>query len=241
MLDAIPRNFRNQLLSGLSEAQLGALAEHLEPVELPVKMVLEVPGEPIEHVYFPASGITSIVAISRDGKRVEAGLFGRDGMTGPVVLLGADRSPHETFVQVAGSGHRIEVAALREAMAAEPGIRDRFLLFVHASALQVAQTALVNAKNTIEARLARWLLMCLDRTNGDELVLTHEFLSLMLGVRRSGVTVSVHILEGRGLIRATRGRIRVLDRGALEAAADGGYGIPEAEYQRLLGQRAGEA
>jgi CRP-like cAMP-binding protein len=240
MLDAIPRNFRNQLLSGLTETQLGVLAEHLEPVDLPVRMVLEAPDQPIEHVVFPASGITSIVAIGKGDKRIEAGLFGRDGMSGSVVLLGADRSPHETFVQVAGSGHRIEADALREAMRQEPAIRERFLLFIHASAIQVAQTALANGKQTMEARLARWILMCHDRMDGDEVMLTHEFLSLMLGVRRAGVTVSVHMLEGRGLIKATRGRIRILDRGALEAAADGGYGIPEAEYQRLLGRTAGE-
>jgi CRP-like cAMP-binding protein len=237
MLDAIPRNFRNQLLSGLTEAQLEHLVPHLEPVELPMRLAMQVPHEPIEHVYFPAVGITSIVVTNAGDKRLEAGLFGRAGMSGLPVVMGTDRSPHEVFVQVEGQGHRIEVDALREAMAAEPAIRERFLPFMQATAVQVSYTALANGHHTIEARLARWLLMCDDCSDGDTVVLTHEFLALMLGVRRAGVTVAVHQLEGRGLIKATRGRLRILDRGGLETAA---YGVPEAEYQRLLGGRAGQ-
>ena len=241
MLDAIPRNFRNQLLSGLTEAQLAHLVPHLEPVELPVRLTMQVPGEPIEHVYFPAVGITSIVVADLRGKRIEAGLFGRDGMTGLPVVMGTGRSPHEVFVQVEGQGHRIEADALREAMAAEPALRERFLRYAQALAVQVSFTALTNGHHTIEARFARWMLMCDDRSDGDVIVLTHEFLALMLGVRRSGVTVATHVMEGRGLIKATRGRIRILDRGGLETAADGSYGVPEAEYQRLLGGKAGQA
>ena len=241
MLDAISRNFRNQLLSGLTEAQLAHLVPHLEPVELPVRLTMQVPDEPIEHVYFPAAGITSIAVADARGKRIEAGLFGRDGMTGVPVVMGDDRSPHEVFIQIEGQGHRMDADALREAMAAEPAIRERFLRFTQALAVQVSYTTLANGQHTLPARLARWLLMCADRADGDAFVLTHEFLSLMLGVRRAGVTVAIHELEGRGLIKATRGRIRVLDRGSLEMVADGSYGVPEAEYQRLLGGRAGQA
>ncbi len=241
MLDAIPQNFRNQLLSGLTPAQLAHLVPHLEPVELPVRLTMQVPHEPIEQVYFPASGITSIAVADTRGKRIEAGLFGRDGMTGVPVVMGDDRSPHEVFIQTEGQGHRMNADALREAMAAEPAIRDRFLRFIQAVAIQVSYTTLANGQHTIVARLARWLLMCDDRSDGDTFLLTHEFLSLMLGVRRAGVTVATHELEGRGLIKATRGRIRILDRGGLETAADGSYGTPEAEYQRLLGMKAGQA
>ncbi len=241
MLDAIPHNFRNQLLSGLAPAQLAHLVPHLEPVELPLRMTMQVPDEPIEQVYFPASGITSIAVGDARGKRIEAGLFGRDGMTGLPVVMGDDRSPHEVFIQTEGQGHRMDADALREAMAAEPAIRERFLRFIQAIAIQVSYTTLANGQHTIVARLARWLLMCDDRSDGDTFALTHEFLSLMLGVRRAGVTVATHELEGRGLIKATRGRIRILDRGGLETAADGAYGVPEAEYQRLLGGKAGRA
>jgi CRP-like cAMP-binding protein len=235
MLDAVPGNFRNRLLAGLTEAQLGRLAPDLEPVELTLRMELETPSEPIEHVYFPGSGVGSVIAIGPDGQRVEAGLFGREGMSGLAVVLGADRSPNETRYQLPGTGHRIEVGVLREAMGAEPAIRERFLLYSQAFAVQVAHTTLANGRSTIAVRLARWLLMCHDRVSGDVLELTHEFLSIMLGVRRSGVTVATHELEGRGLITATRGRIRVLDRGGLLAEAHGIYGVPEAEYARLMG------
>jgi CRP-like cAMP-binding protein len=241
MLDAIPRNFRNQLLSGLTPAQLARLVPHLEPVELPVRLTMQVPGELIEQVYFPSSGITSIVVGDSRGKRIEAGLFGRDGMSGSPVVMGDDRSPHEVFVQTEGQGHRMDADALREAMTAEPAIFARFLRFIQAIAVQVSYTTLANGQHTIVARLARWLLMCDDRSDGDSFSLTHEFLSLMLGVRRAGVTVATHELEGRGLIKATRGRIRILDRGGLETASDGAYGVPEAEYQRLLGAKAGNA
>ncbi len=139
------------------------------------------------------------------------------------------------MVQLPGTGHRIEAAALREAMGAEPAIRERFLRYAQAFSVQVAHTTLANGRHTIQARLARWLLMCQDRVGGDNLDLTHEFLSLMLGVRRAGVTMATHDLEGRGLIKATRGRIRVIDRAGLEAAAPGIYDVPEAEYARLMG------
>ncbi len=236
-MDALSRNFRNALLAGLTEAQLGHLAPELEPVELPLRMMLQAPGEPIEHLYFPGSGLGSLIAVGPDGGRIEAGLFGREGMSGLAVVLGDDRSPHEVVIQVSGAGHRIETDALREAMAAEPAIRERFLRFSQAFAVQVAHTALANGRHTIQARLARWLLMCHDRVSGDSMELTHEFLGLMLGVRRAGVTVTVHDLEGRGVIKATRGRIRLLDRGGLEALAHGIYGVPEAEYERLMGSK----
>lgn len=234
-MDAIARNFRNTLLAGFSEAQLGHLAPEMEPVELPVKAVLQGPDAPLEHVYFPGTGIGSVIAIGTDGQRIEAGLFGRDGMSGLPVVWDDDRSPHEVVMQVPGTGHRLAADALREAMAAEPAIRARFLRYGQAFAVQVTLTALANARHTLPGRLARWLLMCHDRINGDAMELTHEFLSVMLGVRRSGVTVAIHELEGRGYITATRGRLRILDRGGLEALAHGIYGVPEAEYARLLG------
>jgi CRP-like cAMP-binding protein len=235
VFDAAPQRSANLLLAGLTESEFEYLAPHLEPVELAHAMQVEAPDEPIVHAYFPASGLASVIAQDRAGRRIEAGLFGREGMTALSVVMGDDRSPNETTFQIAGSGHRIATDALREAMRAEPAIRDRFLLFAHAFAIQTAQTALANGKHSVEERLARWLLMCQDRVGGYELHLTHEFLSIMLGVRRAGVTVTIHILEGRHLIKAKRGCIRVVDRDGLKAAARGSYGVTEAEYARLLG------
>lgn len=232
--------YRNLLLASLDARQLAWLRPHLEPVDLDLGTVLESPGEPIAHVHFPDAGIGSVMVLGPDGQRVEAGLFGREGMSGLAVVLGEERSPHEVVVQLAGHGHRIEADDLRAAMRAEPSLRELFLRYALTTLGQSANTILANARLGIEARLARWLLMCHDRVDGDVLPLTHEFLSVMLGVRRAGVTVAVHMLEGRGLIRATRGRIHVMDRGGLEQAAGGIYGPSEAEYVRLMGPRAGE-
>ncbi len=230
---------RNLLLAAMDARQLARLRPCLEPVDLPLGTVLESPGEPIDYVYFPEAGIGSVVALGPDGRRVEAGLFGRDGMSGLGVVLGSDRTAQEVLIQRAGDGHRVEADALREAMAADGTIRDLFLRFALALFGQSANTILATARLGLEARLARWLLMCHDRVDGDVLELTHEFLSIMLGVRRAGVTVALHVLEGRNLIKATRGRIQILDRVALEAATGGVYGLAEAEHARLMTREAG--
>jgi CRP-like cAMP-binding protein len=238
MLDVTSRLLPNRLLAGLAESQLARLSPHLEPVDLPLGMMLEPAHEPIAFVYFPASGLTSTVAREPGGGRIEVGIIGREGMTGLPVLMGDDRSPNETQMQVAGTGHRLPADALRAALAAEPALRERFLRYAHTFVIQASQTALANGKHTIEQRLARWLVMCQDRVESEQLPLTHEFLSIMLGVRRAGVTIATHMLEGRGLIRARRGCIRIRDRAGLEAEAGGSYGIPEAEYARLMGAPA---
>jgi CRP-like cAMP-binding protein len=154
-------------------------------------------------------------------------------MSGLALVTGADRSAHHVLVQVPGTGHHLGAEVLREAMTAEPAIRERFGRFAQALAVQATHTALANKRHVTQDRLVRWLLMCHDRVEGDGLELTHEFLGLLLGLRRAGVGAMVPDLEKRGVIRATSGRI--LDRGALEALAHGTYGEPEAEYARLMG------
>ncbi|SDE68895.1 cAMP-binding domain of CRP or a regulatory subunit of cAMP-dependent protein kinases [Limimaricola pyoseonensis] len=226
---------RNWLLSGLDPASALALKADLEPVELPQGLEIEIPGEPLEHAYFPLTGVASMVAVSGDGsQQIEIGLVGCEGMTGLSLVLGDGRTPHRTVIQVPGHGLRIRAEALRAAIA-QPELRDRLLGYAQAMSVQTAHTALANGKLKLDARLARWLLMCHDRSEGDEVALTHDFLSIMLGVRRAGVTVSLHILEGQGLLRATRGLIRILDRRGLEEMVGGFYGVPEAEYRRLVG------
>ncbi|EYD73304.1 Crp/Fnr family transcriptional regulator [Limimaricola hongkongensis] len=224
----------NQLLARMPAALADLVFGDLEPVDLPQGMILEEPNEPVEHVYFPTSGVISIVAMSdRAVAQIEAGLVGREGMSGAMLALGTDRSPHQTTVQIGGAGYRLEADRLRAALQ-QDALRERLLHYCHALSVQTAHTALANAKLKLDARLARWLLMCHDRIDGDEVPLTHGFLSVMLGVRRAGVTVSLHILEGQGLVRATRGLIRILDRDGLEQMVGGCYGVPEAEYARLL-------
>lgn len=138
-------------------------------------------------------------------------------------------------MQVGGEGIRISSNDLREAMDASPTLRLSFLRFVQSLRVQTEQTALANAQAQLEERLCRWLLMCHDRLDGDDLPATHEFLATMLGVRRAGVTTGIQTLQSRGLIRATRGSIEIIDRDGMAVCADGIYGVPEAEYQRLVG------
>jgi CRP-like cAMP-binding protein len=162
------------------------------------------------------------------------GIIGREGLVGVPIVLGVDRSPHGFLVQAEGKALRIATADLRAINAERPAIHAVLMRYVHALMVQTASTAFSNASFTIEARLARWILMTRDRLDSEELPLTHEFLSMMLGVRRPGVTVAVQILEGNGLIRATRGRITVLDRKKLEELADSAYGLAEAEYASAM-------
>ncbi|WP_435167657.1 Crp/Fnr family transcriptional regulator [Falsirhodobacter sp. 1013] len=230
---------QNNLIRTLPDGMRTLIEPHLEPVRLDLRMVLEVPHERPRNVFFPVDGVGSVLAVGRGDFRLEAGLFGREGMTATSIVTGGDRSPTETNIQVAGRGLRMDADCLAELLTRHPEMRAHFLRFVHAMITQITQTAVSNGQFTIEKRLARWLLMCHDRTGDHRLSLTHEFLSVMLGVRRAGVTVATHLLEGEGLIRAERGAITLLDRAGLEAAAGASYGVPEAEYRRLFGDGPG--
>jgi len=224
---------RNRLLSGLTPEDFDLLQPHLEPIPLGLRQWLIEAGEPIQQVYFPEQGIVSIIADTSEG-RIEVGLIGPEGMAGLPVVLGIDHSPHGYMVQAAGEALRIPAPNFRTALRQSPSLHARFLRYAHTLMVQTAQTAFANAGFTIEARLARWILMTDDRLNRDELPLTHDFLSMMLGVRRPGVTIAVQNLEGNRLIRAKRGSITVLDRTGLEGVADSAYGAAEAEYARVM-------
>jgi CRP-like cAMP-binding protein len=218
---------RNRLLATLAPADFSLLEPQLERVPLPAGMRLIEPNTPIEHVYFLEQGIASVVATTPQDRRIEVGIIGREGLTGVPVLLGTDRTPHECFIETAGEGMRMRADGLRRAMAASATLQQHLLRFVHAFTVQIGQTALANASHLIEERLARRLLMCHDRVDGDDLVATHEFLSLMLGVRRGGVTVALQSLEDKGLVSTRRGQVRVVDRAKLEAVAGDSYSVPE--------------
>ncbi|QGZ95446.1 Crp/Fnr family transcriptional regulator [Terricaulis silvestris] len=225
----------NRLLSLLGHSDLALLTPHLTRIPLATRQSIERPNEDITHVYFVESGIVSIVAHSAAHESIEAGLIGYEGVTGISVIMGDHRTPHEAFVQFEGGALRIETAAFRDALAQSETLTRLMLHFVHIFNIQVAHTALANGRAHIEERLARWLLMVHDRTVGDEATLTHEFIALMLGVRRPGVTDALHALEGKAMIRSTRGIVRIVDREGLESLASGTYGVPESEYRRLIG------
>lgn len=234
-MQAVQKTIRNKILAGLSPADFALLQPHLEMLDLPVRKLLEARGRRIEHVYFLDLGLASVVVTSGSRHSLEVGMIGQEGMTGLAVVMGVDSSPAETFMQSAGAGWRIAAARLRAALDHSASLRATMLRHGHTLVTQMAFTALSNGCYTIVERLARWLLMAHDRSGGGAVLLTHEFLSVMLGVRRPGVTAALGDLEKLGIIEATRGQVIVVNRGALEDAANGGYGAAEAEYERLFG------
>jgi CRP-like cAMP-binding protein len=158
-------------------------------------------------------------------------------MTGLPVLLGSDRSPHQTFMQIEGSGVAIGARDLQRLLATRSSLAAHLLRFARVFAVQLAQTALANTKGKLAERLARWLLMAHDRLPGDAVHHTHEFLALMLGTRRAGVTTALNNFEAKTLIASARGRISILDRAGLMSIAGGLYGVPEREFEELFPSR----
>lgn len=229
----------NKILAGLSPADFAILQPHLSQIDLPVRRHLEVRNRPIEYVYFLESGLGSMVVSAGAQQSIEVGIIGSEGMTGIPILMGTDRGPHETFIQTAGVGLRIPADAFRAAVESSRGLRNRFLNYAQVLMTQMAFTALANGRYKIEERLARWLLMADDRTEDDTIHLTHEFLAVMLGSRRAGVTAALNHFQKRGVLKMQRGLITIAKRGALEEAANGSYGAPEAEYRRLFGEADG--
>ena len=229
------RSSTNRLLAALSPDDFALLAPKLERMPLMLGAVVIRANQPILHVLFPESGIVSTVADTEEG-RIEVGLVGREGMICAAVTLGANQTPHSHVIQAPGEALRISTPDLRAAVAARPTIFRPLGLFVQALIVQMAQTAYANATFNIEARLARWILMTQDRVGGEELSLTHEFLSVMLGVRRAGVTTATHALAGMGSIRTRRGRIEVVDREKLMELAGDAYRVAEDEYERLMAE-----
>ncbi len=227
MVDLPQASVGNRLLAALSPRDFERLRPHLHRVALNVQDTLVVVNEAVPFAHFVESGVASLVAADDAGIELEIAVIGREGMTGVALLHGMSRSSHSTFVQMAGSAQRISAEALHGAMEDSPSLRAALLAFAHEVFTQVSRSALTHGRYKIPQRLARWLLLCHDRLDHDDLPLTHGFLSLMLGVHRPGVTKALHELEGMRGIKASRGLIRVLDRGILEEIAGGCYGNPE--------------
>lgn len=233
------RSSPNRLLACLPSSDFALLEPHLQRVDLPLRKTLESRGRRIDEVYFIETGIASVVADGRGSGGIEVGLIGREGMTGIAAILGAERAAHATFMQVAGSGLSVGAQVLRDAFAISTPLHHLFLRFAHTFFIQATYTALANGRSKVEERLARWLLMAQDRVGANDLPLTHEFLSVMLGVHRPGVTNALKALATRGLIQPRRSLIRVLDRNGLKKVSNGTYGAAEAEFEKLFGGRRG--
>jgi CRP-like cAMP-binding protein len=227
--------YRNQLLNALSEEDLAALAPYLEFKEFPGRYVFEEANWPIRYAYFFERGFASVMANSPGGGLVDVGLIGREGASGIPIIMGDDRSPHSTYAQMAGTAYRISARVLQQKLEVSPTLRKVLLKFVLVFMIQIGQAALANARASLDERLARWLLMGHDRISGEDLPLTHDFLSIMLGVRRAGITTAMRSLERRGFVRCKRGHVVLVDQAGLEKVAGNSYGVPEAEYRRLIG------
>ncbi|WP_064696755.1 helix-turn-helix domain-containing protein [Rhizobium aegyptiacum] len=230
-----PGGHKNFLLSALSPLENDLIGPLLKPVRLVQGEVLEQQFGEIAAVFFIESGTVSLVASSLDGSHVEVGLIGREGMTGTGLLEGDWRTPYNLVVQTEGAAQRIDIDSFLRLTQRAPQLRSLTSCFSRTLSIQLGYTALANSRYSIEQRLARLLLMLDDRAESQVLRLTHEHMSSMLGVRRSGVTGALPILEGEKLIRSVRGKVIVVDRDGLILKANGSYGIPEAEYERLMG------
>jgi CRP-like cAMP-binding protein len=226
---------RNRLLASLESSQLEALAAAATIEPLTPGEILHQAGERIERVYFPLTGTVSLVGTSVEGTMVEAATIGNEGTTGVPVFLDTDTGPLPVIAQVPGEALAVRADVFGAQMTQGTSLDTAMRRYIQAQIVQTAQTAVCNRLHELEERAARWLLQTHDRVDGDDIGLTHEFMSIMLGVHRPTVTLALGSLQRAGLIRHGRGRIQVVDRPGLESASCECYAIIEGEYARLLG------
>lgn len=226
---------RNRLLRRLPAQVFERLRPHLKPLSFKSGHVLYEAHSPIEFVYFPYNCVISAVTMLENGDGIEVGTIGNEGAAGLTAFLGPLNAPHRLLVQVPGEGARIAAETLQEEARTNQSLHNLLLKHHHAFLAQICQSVACNGLHPLFKRCCRWLLMTHDRVEGDEIPLTHEFLSFMLAVRRSGVTETLHALQEQGLISNSRGTITIVDRKGLEAASCECYRIVVDEYERLLG------
>lgn len=225
----------NRILGALPPTEFALLAPRLTRVELTLGQLLHRAAEPIDYLYFVETGFISALTVLSDGQPLEIGLIGAEGLAGVSVILGATDAYSETMCQTGGGAYRMTVPAFKKVLTFTPHLRDLLLRYVHVFHVQVAQTAACNAHHELGQRLARWLLSAHDRTGRSELALTQDLIAVMLGVRRSTVSVAAATLQKAGVIRYQHGKITILDREGLEDAACECYEAVASEYRRLFG------
>jgi CRP-like cAMP-binding protein len=225
----------NRLLTNLSPEVQSQLQPHLALVELRQRQVIYKPDGPIDAVYFPEVGMISMVATLADGGAAEVGVVGPEGMAGIGLLSGVTTSFVECMVQMPGAAWRMNASAFRQEIETNAPVLQLMLRYTEALQAQVMQTAACNGRHGLEAKLCRWLLMCHDRADGDEVQLTQEFIAMMLGVHRPSVTMAARTLQSAGLIRYRGGRVTVLDRVGLEAATCECYATVRRRYETVVG------
>jgi CRP-like cAMP-binding protein len=227
-----PKN--NQLLAALPPPVFKSWQKSLEEVTLPLGEVLYEPGTVLSHVYFPATAIVSLLYVMEDGASAEIAVVGNEGLVGISLFMGGESTPSRAVVQSAGLGLRMKAATLKSELERSGPVLRLLLRYTQALITQMAQTAVCNRHHSVDQQLCRWLLLSLDRLQGNELVMTQELIANMLGVRREGVTEGARKLQKAGLIHYSRGKITVLNRAALERRACECYAVVKKEYDRLF-------
>ncbi len=228
----------NRLLGLLARADYERLRPHLQRIPLAYRQSLYRANKPIGFVYFIETGVGSLVNTMANGEAAEVGTIGNEGMVGLPLLWGDQRAPTSVYIQVPGVGLRIKATSFESELARSASMRTIMLRYGHAFFNQVAQSAACNQFHSIQQRCCRWLLMTHDRMHSDEFLLTQEFLAMMLGVQRTGVSAAAGGLQRGGLIRYKRGNVTIIDRPALMRRSCECYGVSKAEFDRLLGNRA---
>ena len=228
-----PSSIQNRFLRALPPKALKELLRALQPVPLPLKQVLHRPGDRLDFTYFPESGMVSIVILLQDGGTIEVGTVGNEGVLPIALLLGGEVATSEAMVQLEGTALRMPAEALRQSLDANKVLRQRFARYAHSLHQQVSKTSACNGAHSLQQRFARWLLLARHRIGADELPLTQEFLSMMLAVRRAGVTTAAGGLQQMGLIRYRHGHISVLDPAGLEEVSCECFGRIAAQEARL--------
>jgi CRP-like cAMP-binding protein len=226
----------NQLLSRLPQDVYQRIQPHLQKIPLPFKHVLYKSQGPIDYVYFPVSGALSALTIMNDGSAIEVGTVGFEGAVGLTVLYGANISPNELIVQISGEGWRMESEKLKKSVSQEASLRELLQNYQTTFLMQVSQSVACNGLHQVQQRCARWLLETHDRVRDVVVPLTHEFLAIMLGVRRSTVSEILHPFQEEGLLKCGRGEITILDRQGLENASCECYRRVKDEFASLFGE-----
>ena len=228
---------QNHLLSALPEAEWARWHPQLEEVKLELGQVIYESGRTLAHVYFPTTAIVSLLYVMEDGASAEIAVVGNEGLVGVALFMGGGSTPSRAVVQSAGRGFRLNAAAMKAEFDRAGPVMHLLLRYTQALITQMAQTAVCNRHHSLDQQLCRWLLLSLDRLQGNDLVMTQELIANMLGVRREGVTEAALKLQKNGLIRYARGHITVLDRPGLEERTCECYAVVKAEYDRLLPAR----
>jgi CRP-like cAMP-binding protein len=233
-LTAVSISTGNRLLAALTRAEYERLIPHLERVHLPRGKVLFEAGDLIRHAHFPTSGVVSLLSMTQDGETVEVAMVGNEGMLGVPIILRTGVTLHRSMVHIPGEALRIRSDVLEIEFNRNGQIQDCLLRFTHTLIAQISQSAICNRFHTVEARLARWLLVIYDRVRKETFYLTQEFISHMLGTPRTVVTIAANKLQDAGFIRYKRGRITILERQGLESAACECYRVVTNEISRFI-------